>query len=338
MLLDKKILALEKFIAKAQALKKEGQKIVTYNGSFDIIHIGHIRSIQEAKEQGDVLLVFVNSDESIHKYKGPTRPLIDEKNRLAMVAGIEGVDYVTLFDDINPKHILEQIKPDVHCNGSDWGKECVERAVVEENGGKIHILSWEKGFSTSNLIKKILHVYQQPMVKAVFLDKDGTIHENKEGYIYKKEDFEFTPQALTALQKLSKTDYKIIIITNQSGIAKGKYTEKTFHEFRDWIIAMLAKEGVRIDAVYYCPHDKQHDCDCRKPKIGMFLQAVKDFGISLNDSWFIGDEKRDIMAGREANIKTIKLGGNMPEELKLEPNFYAKDLLHGIEIVMSSDK
>ncbi|RLG13731.1 hypothetical protein DRN69_05105 [Candidatus Pacearchaeota archaeon] len=95
---------------------------------------------------------------------------------------------------------------------------------------------------------------------------------------------------------------------------------------------------MRIDKIYYCPHHPKDNCLCRKPKIGMLLKAVKDFDISLNESWVIGDDERDIIMARNANVKSIKLGKKMPKKLKLEPNFYAKNLLEAVGIIKKNEK
>src|SRR3989344_9533026 len=108
-------------------LKNKKKKIVTYNGSFDVLHAGHIESIREAKRQGDILIILLNSDKSIKMYKGPLRPINTESDRSKIISALGDVDYVVIFDEINPKKILSEIKPDVHCNGSDWGKNWVER-------------------------------------------------------------------------------------------------------------------------------------------------------------------------------------------------------------------
>lgn len=331
---NSKILPLEKLISISQKLKKQGKKIVTYNGGFDIIHLGHVKSIQGAKMQGDVLFILINSDLSVKSYKGSSHPTIGEKDRAEMVAGIEGVDYVTIFDDITPVEILGKIKPHVHCNGSDWGKNCVEREVVEKNGGRIHVLDWEKGFSTTKLIKKIIDVYSHPAVKAIFFNRDGTINDNKDGYIHKIEDFEFLPGVIKALQRFSKTDYRIIIVTNQSGVGWGYFTKEQYDKLTQWILRLLKAKGVRIDKIYHCPHAPDEGCDCRKPKIGMLLKAVADFDISLNNSWLVGDDEKDVIAGRNANVKTIKLGDPMSKELKLEPNYYARDMAEAVNIIL----
>lgn len=332
-----KIYTLKDILPVIAQLKKNHKKIVTYNGSFDLLHIGHIQSIHEAKTCGDMLVIGINSDLSIQKYKGPKRPIISLKERMESLAALHDVDYVVPFDEINSKNILDQIKPDIHCNGSDWGKNCVEREVVEKNGGKIHILHWKDGFSTTKLIQKIIYTYTVPSVKAVFIDRDGTINHNKKGYIHTIEEFEFLPGVLESLKKLSHTDYKIIIVSNQSGIGRGYYTDDDFTKLNDWMLNTLKTNCIRIDKVYYCPHAPEEKCSCRKPNIGMLLKAVSDYGISLNDSWVIGDTSDDIIMGREANVKTIKLGDKMPEVLKLEPNIYLSSLTEAIDIILKQD-
>lgn len=317
-----------------QRLKKQGKKIVTYNGSFDLLHSGHIASIHEAKEQGDILIIPINSDKSIRTYKGPNRPIVSQGDRAKILAALESVDYVTIFDDINPKKILALLKPNIHCNGLDWGKNCIERETVEQNGGRIHILKWKKDQSSSRLIKKILDMYKKPSRKAVFFDRDGTINLNKDGYIHKIEDFEFTPHALEGLRALTKTDYEIIILTNQSGIGRGYYTKDDFKKLNDWMLGFLKEKGIKITKTYYCPHVDENHCECRKPNIGMLLWAVRDFDISLNDSWFIGNDSRDVVMGREANVKTIKIGEKMPDALRLEPNYHVNDIQEAAKIII----
>jgi len=331
---DKKIQTQNNLIKIVRKLKRQGKTIVTFSGSFDILHIGHIRSLNQAKKQGDVLIVLLNSDDSVKSYKGPDRPINSQKERADFLAALKCVDFVVIFNEINPKKILGRIKPDIHCNGSDWGKDCVEKAEVENYGGKIYILKWTKNFSTSNLIKKIIKTNSKPPLKAVFLDRDGTINFNKQGYIHKIEDFEFFPGVTQALKKLSKTDYKIIVITNQSGIGRGYFKTKDVLKLHRWLIKILAKKGIRIDKIYFCPHHPDEKCSCRKPEIGMFRQAVKDFGISLNDSWVIGDDAKDIMAGKEANIKTIKIGKKLPFGLRLQPNYHVANLNKAVDIIL----
>ncbi len=310
---NSKIKSQKEILGIVKKFKKQNKKIVTCNGSFDILHQGHFQRIKEAKKQGDILIVCLNSDASVKKYKGPTRPINSQNLRAKVLADIPEVDYVVIFNEINPKKILSKIKPDIHCVGRDWGKNCVEKGVVEKNGGKIHVAKWLNGFSTSKLINI-------PSVKAVFLDRDGTINKNEPEFVHKKEDFKFIPGVLAALKNLSRTDYKIIIVTNQSGIGRGYFTEKDLQKLHQWMLGQLKKENIRIDKIYYCPHHPKNNCFCRKPKPGMIEMAVKDFGINLSKSWVIGDSERDILMGKEVNLKTILLGDkvkNLKEAVKI---------------------
>lgn len=317
-----------------QNLKKKGERIVAYNGSFDLLHLGHIHSLMEAKKQGDILVVLLNSDKSVKKYKGPNRPIISQKDRAKMLTALECVDYVVIFNEINPKEILRKIKPHIYCKGPDWGKNCIEKETVEESGGKIHLLKHTPGISTSGIIKKILDIFSKPEIKAVFLDRDGTINVNKPEYLHKIKDFKFTPFAIEALQRLSKTDYKIIIVTNQSGIRRNYFRERDLKKLHHWLQRELKRKKIRIDRIYYCPHVSEDNCSCQKPKIGMLLRAVKDFNINLSKSWMVGDSGRDILMGREVNLKTIKIGDRLSKNFKVQPHFYAKNLSESIKIIL----
>jgi len=172
MLDDPKIKSQAELALIVNHLKEQGKKIVAFNGAFDVLHLGHINSLIRARAKGDVLVLLVNSDKSVKSYKGPTRPIISETDRVKILAALECVDYVTLFDEINPKVILDKIKPNILCKGEDWGKDCIEREVVEKNGGEIVIL--EKEYATTDLIKKII-VVPERLVNIVINDPGGEI-------------------------------------------------------------------------------------------------------------------------------------------------------------------
>ncbi len=143
------------------------------------------------------------------------------------------------------------------------------------------------------------------MNKAVFIDRDGVINSD-EGhyYVYKVDDFVFNPQVADSLSLLKENGFLLIMITNQGGVAKGEYTEDDITLVHDYMQAELSKQNAAFDAIYYCPHHNAiSDCDCRKPKPGMILNAVKDFNIDLNKSFLIGDSQRDIEAGNAAGVK-----------------------------------
>lgn len=153
--LENKILTLDKLIPLVEKLKLEGKIIVTNNGSYDIVHLGHILGLFEAKKQGDILIVGVNSDISVKAYKNPNRPINDEKMRIRLLAALSCTDYVFLFDELDPLAWLEKIKSHIHTNGAEYGENCIERDTVEKHGGKIYLLSMTEGYKTTNIIEKI---------------------------------------------------------------------------------------------------------------------------------------------------------------------------------------
>lgn len=137
------------------SLDKKGSSLATLNGSFDLLHAGHLQIIYEASLQADLLLVALNSDSSIKKYKSKDRPIIGLENRLQMMAALGFVDYVTWFEETDPIKILTELRPHVHVNGPEYGADCIESAVVKEGGGRIHIAQFVPGLSTSEIVKKI---------------------------------------------------------------------------------------------------------------------------------------------------------------------------------------
>lgn len=151
-----KIILPEKLKTKVAELRKAGKRIATLNGSFDLMHAGHLHIIFEASQVADVLIVALNTDRSIQEYKSPLRPIIPLEYRMQMMAALGFVDYVTWFDETDPRRILSEIKPDVHVNGAEYGENCIEAATVKENGGKIHIVQLVPGLSTSQVLKKII--------------------------------------------------------------------------------------------------------------------------------------------------------------------------------------
>jgi len=143
-------------------LKAKGKRVVFTNGCFDLLHIGHVRYLEKAKALGDVLVVGVNSDSSVQKLKGRRRPILPEQERAEILSGLGCVDYVALFDEINPLKLITSLKPNVLVKGGDWTKEqTVGKEVVERSGGEVVILPFVKGASTSNLIETILKKYEK---------------------------------------------------------------------------------------------------------------------------------------------------------------------------------
>ncbi len=153
--LQKKLIEPEHLEEKVASLRSRNLTIATLNGSFDLMHAGHLFIIHEASKQADRLLVALNSDGSIQKYKNPNRPFISLPYRLEMIAALEFVNYVTWFEETDPRILLSKIKPDVHVNGAEYGAHCIEAEVVRTNGGRLHLVDRIGNLSTSAIIEKI---------------------------------------------------------------------------------------------------------------------------------------------------------------------------------------
>lgn len=137
-------------------LKEQGKKVVFTNGCFDILHTGHLTYLKEAKKYGDILIVGVNSNDSVKRLKGSTRPINDVNDRAEMLCGLKPVDYAVIFEEDTPCEILELLKPTIHIKGGDYTKESLpETKIVEKNGGSVVILGFVEGKSTTNIINKI---------------------------------------------------------------------------------------------------------------------------------------------------------------------------------------
>lgn len=152
----KTAIKLDELLKEIEPLRKEGKKVVTTNGCFDILHVGHVRYLNKSKSFGDILVVALNTDASVKRLKGESRPINNENDRAEVLLNLESVDYVVLFDEDTPVKLLEAIKPDIHTKGADYTVETLPEAeIIIKNGGKIEFISFVEGKSTTNTIKKI---------------------------------------------------------------------------------------------------------------------------------------------------------------------------------------
>lgn len=151
-----KIKSLDELKDLSAKAREKGKTIVLTNGCFDLLHRGHLHVLRQAKACGDILIVAVNSDRSIKKIKGPGRPVLPEADRAELLATMEMVDYVVLFDESDPHKVVEALRPHVLAKGGDWNKEKIIGAdVVERNGGRVAVIPYLKGFSTTDIIERI---------------------------------------------------------------------------------------------------------------------------------------------------------------------------------------
>jgi len=155
-----KILPLDRAVEAVAELKRQGKRVVFTNGCFDLLHPGHTRYLAEARKLGDALLVAVNSDRSVRALKGPGRPILPERERAEILAALECVDYVTVFDDLTPRSLIARMLPQVLAMGADWGPtEIVGREEVEAAGGRVVSIPVVPGFSTSALIESAVKAW-----------------------------------------------------------------------------------------------------------------------------------------------------------------------------------
>ena len=171
--------------------------------------------------------------------------------------------------------------------------------------------------------------------KAVFLDRDGTISRDVP-YCSRPEDFELLPMVAEAIGLLNDHGFKVIVVTNQSGVGRGYFTEEILGKIHQKMLDELTKGSAFIDAIYYCPHHPDDNCGCRKPKPALILQAARDLNIDLQKSFFIGDSDLDVDAGKMAGCYTIRINAG-PVLLTTEQvaDFVCPDLYSGVQWIMA---
>ena len=140
----------------AERCRQEGKSIATLNGSFDLLHAGHLYMVYEVAQTADVLLLALNTDRSIQSYKGKDRPIISLPYRMEMVSALAFVDYVTWFDETDPRALLQTVRPDVHVNGEEYGESCIEAELLKNMGTKLHLVKRIPGLATSDIINKVV--------------------------------------------------------------------------------------------------------------------------------------------------------------------------------------
>jgi len=180
-------------------------------------------------------------------------------------------------------------------------------------------------------------------VRAVFLDRDGTINEEV-GYLSRLEELRLFPQSFEALRRFNECGLKVIVVTNQSGVARGFFGEEFVHTVHDRINALLRERGAHIDKFYFCPHHPMYgtgaykkDCDCRKPNPGMILRAARELDIDLSASYMVGDMLKDIQAGHNAGIEKgvlVKTGYGNNIVYTDMPAYVASDILDAAEWIL----
>ncbi len=178
-------------------------------------------------------------------------------------------------------------------------------------------------------------------MSTIFLDRDGVINENRADYVKSWDEFRFLPGSREAIARLTQAGHRIVVCSNQAGVAKGVISIETVEDIHARMLAEIRKAGGVIEKVYYCPHGKEESCDCRKPRPGQLLRASRELGVDLSDAVFVGDSSTDIEAGMAAGVHTILvLSGLGMESLRtfqnqtIRPFRIAMNLKHAGEVIL----
>jgi D-glycero-D-manno-heptose 1,7-bisphosphate phosphatase len=181
--------------------------------------------------------------------------------------------------------------------------------------------------------------------KAVFLDRDGVITQDPPHYAHRADQLRIIPKSSEAIKLLNDNNFYVVVISNQSGIARGYYPKKETHIFNKLVEKELEKNDAKIDAFYFCPHHPKakikkyrKECNCRKPKPGMIKKASKDFDIDITKSYMVGDRQIDVLAGKSAGCKTIHvltgIGKEQLSKLKINSDFTAENLYEAVKKII----
>lgn len=359
-MINDKIKTRKQLVPICDQFRRDGLIIGFTSGAFDVLHAGHVSYLEKAKVECDRLIVGINSDASIRKYKGKDRPIISQSHRLKIVAALESVEYVFLFDERRNAKNIQLLRPHIYFKAGDYSaSQLTSKQVVEQIGGEARLIAIKENISTTEIINRIrslsgdkdqfieeqegtVHLKRQPakMKPAIFLDRDGTINRDI-GYLSEPEKFKLLPNALEGLKKMQDMGYRLVIVTNQGGIGLGYFTKEDFYRVNKKMLTEISKAGILLDKIYFCPHSKAENCPCRKPATGLVTRAQQELNIDLAQSYVIGDSAVDIETGANSSMKTILIESQSvpdPSSLETKPDFVVKDLLEAAEIILKQER
>ena len=312
-----KIFSLEQVDAWVAAERGAGRSIGFTCGSFDLLHAGHVQYLAQARALCDRLLVAVNTDASVRRYKNPLRPVNPERDRMYVVAGLASVDAVTPLDDDRPLTLLSRWKPDLYIKGGDYRTGSLRSGeAVRAYGGRVEVIRPEFGTSSTGMIERIaalaLHAVPEtaspPAATAlVLLDRDGTLIRNVP-FLHDPAQVELLPGVGAGLARLQAAGLRLAIATNQQGIGLGYFTMQEFIAVNQRLFRELAPHGIRIARVYFCPHSAADECRCRKPAAGMIERAMRELGMAADRTFFLGDTDADLEAAAAAGCRAALAG------------------------------
>jgi D-glycero-D-manno-heptose 1,7-bisphosphate phosphatase len=285
----------------------------------------------------------------VREYKDPGRPIIGEAERAFAVAALQCVDWVTFHDERRMRDTLEILKPTYYIKGGDYTPEqLTSRDVVEAHGGEVRILPLMPGLSTTGVIEKIVAAYgvlaaRVPLANGdpsprpcVFLDRDGVLNEEVH-FLKEPKEMRMIAGVGEALARLRAAGFRLVVVTNQSGIGLGYLTEKDFLHCNSALLTQVARAGGAIDKFYFSPYSYADDAPCRKPGTAMIEAAATDLNLDLSRSWIVGDRASDIACGKAAGLKTVLVHtGSLKrgDPCDPEPDFRCADLGEAADIIL----
>jgi D-glycero-beta-D-manno-heptose 1-phosphate adenylyltransferase len=336
--MQSKILSINDLVAIVLKLKTTGKKIGFTSGTFDLLHRGHVEYLSSAKGLCDYLIVGVNSDKSVKLYKDPLRPIVQDIDRIAVLAGLQAVDALFLFDDTNNNNNIQLLKPDVYIKAGDYDISKLSSAsIVKSYGGEIKIVPFVTDRSSTSIINKIsqLNSISFPEIipsvskPAIFVDRDGTIIELID-YLCDPLKISFIKNALSGLKAFQDAGYCLVMTTNQPGIGLGFYTIYDFYSFTLELFKQLTPYEITFSKVYFSPHTKGEPSTTRKPLTGMIDKAKSELNLDLAKSLVIGDSTVDIeMANRAGLASALVLTGKAGKDklYNITPTYIGKSIL-----------
>jgi rfaE bifunctional protein nucleotidyltransferase chain/domain len=303
-----------------QAERAAGHTIGFTCGAFDVMHAGHTDYLAQARLRCDRLLVAVNSDESIQRYKNPLRPVNPWNERAFVAAALQFTDCVTILEEDRPLALIERWKPDLYIKGGDYSPSALRSssAVAAYGGESIVIASDFPSVSTTAMFERIqaLALHDAPLPAhpdhakgLVLLDRDGTLVKDA---TFDPGQVELLPGVAESLKRLQDAGYTLCIVSNQQGIGLGYFGYRDFIDGNRKLLRLLGKEGIAIRKIYFCPHSLGEPCDCRKPAPGLILKALRDLNATPENTFVIGDSAADMEAAHAAGCSGLYVGPPHP--------------------------
>jgi D-glycero-D-manno-heptose 1,7-bisphosphate phosphatase len=359
-MIQSKLKTRDELVPICESIRKVGKAVGFTSGAFDLLHAGHADYLEKAKALCDTLVVGVNSDRSVREYKGQDRPIVPERERIKLVAALESVDYVFLFDERRNRKNLEALKPRYYVKAGDYRAESLTSSdTLKEFGGEVRLIPVTETVSSTAMIERILsasggeserfvdkegaaHIERKPAKQspAAFFDRDGTVIEEAE-YLHEPERIRILPNALEGMKRFRDMGYRIVLITNQPGIGMGYYSKEDFYRVNRALLKSFSEQGILIDKIYFCPHSKSENCDCRKPGQALIRRAQEELNIDLSGSVMIGDKTSDIETGKRAGMRTVLVRtgfGGGDGEFAAQPDITAEDLMDAAKRILEMER